>query len=165
MTGGREEEQFRHCFPLCRQITKLSERVRSDSEVTGSQVSLASAGKEGRRKLERQVTVVEEEKLIEKQTKEKDKLIQAESVQTGRVSVFFFPPFFFFFVLHSYSLRFWCCFGLMGVLHWRNTLLAEAFANGAVWSEPMDFPGKIILIFPWKGMWTEKKTGLSLSEA
>ena len=96
MTGGREEEQFRHCFPLCRQITKLSERVRSDSEVTGSQVSLASAGKEGRWKLERQVTVVEEEKLIEKQTKEKDKLIQAESVQTGRVSVFFFPPFFFF---------------------------------------------------------------------
>ena len=65
----------------------LSERVRQDSEVTGSQVSLASVGKDSRKKLDRQTTM-EEEKNIEKQAKEKDKLIQAESVETGRVSVF-----------------------------------------------------------------------------
>ena len=62
--------------------------MRQDSEVTGSQVSLASVGKDSRKKLDRQTTVVEEEKYIEKQAKEKDKLIQAESMETGRVSVF-----------------------------------------------------------------------------
>ena len=62
--------------------------MRHDSEVTGSQVSLASVGKDGRKKLDRQTMVVEEEKNIEKQAKEKDKLIQVESVETGRVSVF-----------------------------------------------------------------------------
>ena len=70
---------------LCRQITLLSERVQSESELRGSQLSLTSEGKSKPRKLERQATVVEEEKNIEKQAKEKDKLIQAETVETGRV--------------------------------------------------------------------------------
>nr|KAG5713488.1 hypothetical protein BaRGS_025036 [Batillaria attramentaria] len=69
---------------LQRQITLLSERVRTESEMTGSTASIASSGKGGAKKLDRQVTVIEEGKNIEKQAKE-DKLIQAESVETGRV--------------------------------------------------------------------------------
>ncbi|XP_070185918.1 multidrug resistance-associated protein 1-like isoform X2 [Littorina saxatilis] len=72
---------------LQKKINKLSERVRTDSEM-GSQVSLASSGKGGKdisKKLDKQIPMAEE-KNIENQAKEKDKLIQAESVETGRAA-------------------------------------------------------------------------------
>ncbi|XP_076439591.1 multidrug resistance-associated protein 1-like [Babylonia areolata] len=68
---------------LQRQISALSQRLRSASENYGSQVSISSAGDSHRK----QMSVLEEEKFIEKQAKEKDKLIQAESMETGRVKL------------------------------------------------------------------------------
>ena len=70
-----------------RQVSKISERIRLDSEARGSTNSLSS----GLRKRigSSEVDLVEEkEKLINGQPKgqeEKDKLIQAETAETGRV--------------------------------------------------------------------------------
>ena len=89
----RVNDQFVFCFwgRFCSQISKLSEKVRSESELRGSQASLASTGKdkEGPKKGEPTTArpVIEEEKKSEKQPQEKDKLIQAETVETGRVNV------------------------------------------------------------------------------
>ncbi|KAK3704049.1 hypothetical protein RRG08_049006 [Elysia crispata] len=74
---------------LQRQVSKISERIRLDSEARGSTNSLSS----GLRKRigSSEVDLVEEkEKLINGQPKgqeEKDKLIQAETAETGRVKM------------------------------------------------------------------------------
>ena len=62
----------------------------SESELRGSRASLASTGKdkEGLKNGEPTTVkpVIEEEKKSEKQPQEKDKLIQAETVETGLVN-------------------------------------------------------------------------------
>ncbi|XP_076459189.1 multidrug resistance-associated protein 1-like [Babylonia areolata] len=73
------------------QISRLSERVQSEPEVRGSQLSLTSSHKDLAKKAEKspekspEKAHQEEGKNMEKEPKEKDKLIQAESVETGQV--------------------------------------------------------------------------------
>ncbi|KAL8573180.1 hypothetical protein ACOMHN_036165 [Nucella lapillus] len=71
---------------LQRQISAFSERLRSVSESHGSQLSVVSVGKDSHKTAERQASsVVEDRKLMKPNQPKEDKLIQAESVETGRV--------------------------------------------------------------------------------
>jgi hypothetical protein len=119
-----------------RQISKLSERVRTDSENTGSHWSLQSASRDkevkGDPSVDTQVAdnhvmkhgsvnnvgkgdaAAEEEKEGDKPPTEKDKLIQAEAVETGRVRCFvmcfcfFVVAFFVLFVCLCFKMLFFC---------------------------------------------------------
>ncbi|XP_025086070.1 multidrug resistance-associated protein 1-like isoform X1 [Pomacea canaliculata] len=68
---------------LHRQVSELTQRIRSNSEIRGSSQSITSLDKGGARKPELQTAVLEDGKTG-KQPQEKDKLIQAETVETGR---------------------------------------------------------------------------------
>lgn len=77
-----------HSPYIYRQVSELTQRIRSNSEIRGSSQSITSLDKGGARKPELQTAVLEDGKTG-KQPQEKDKLIQAETVETGRVCYIF----------------------------------------------------------------------------
>lgn len=64
-------------------MSRISERLRTESEKTSSNISLASD--KNRSKIEEQATFKENTDIVNAKTGEKDKLIQTETMETGRV--------------------------------------------------------------------------------